>query len=94
MGKTIDHVRRISDANMTELKKLMDGESKASLNEVLATLLDTYKSLADSPVLYANKLYTDVAEARGEAIMEAVKNATVPKMPMIVAIIGNDGDAT
>jgi hypothetical protein len=63
---------------------------KPTFNEFLATLLDVYEIFKDSQVYYANELYTDAAEARGQAILKATRTKTPVHLPKKVCIIGDD----
>jgi hypothetical protein len=63
---------------------------KPTYNEFLETLLDVYDRFKDSQVYYANELYTDAAEARGQAILKATKTKTPIHLPKKVCVLGDD----
>jgi hypothetical protein len=84
-----DHVTRINHENHERIQALRAKHAQ-TLNEILSKLLDAAEKLDDSKVMYAPLLYDDVAEARGEAILWAVKHKQVPTLPKVVVIVGED----
>lgn len=93
-----DAVVRFEQKHHKRLKSLVANESELlklkrpmTMNEAMDRFLTLLETVRNSPVLYAVELYEDPALARGEAIMRAVKNKTTPRMPVIVAVIGEDG---
>ncbi len=86
-----DKVVRISDENYAQIRALGENfEKKPSLNQLLALLLQTASTAIEGNRMYAVKLYTDLADARGEAIMQSVRTKQPPEMPYIVAVLGRD----
>ena len=63
---------------------------KGNFNKFLELLLDSYEGIQNAKILYVNKLYEDVSEARGEAISYAVKTKQPVKFPTAVIIVGKD----
>lgn len=69
----------------------------ATYDEVVSKALDLLEMLKHQRPVYAvaDKLFTDLATARGEAIMNAAKYGSTPHMPAIFIKIGEDKlDAT
>lgn len=64
--------------------------SKTTFNEFLVDCLNAYEMVKDSEVFYATDLFTDLAEARGAAIVKAVRAKEAPKAPKKVVIVGED----
>lgn len=63
---------------------------KADFNKFIELLLDVYEGLQTAEVFYATKLYKDPSEARGEAILQAVKSKTPVEFPKMVVVMGED----
>lgn len=63
---------------------------KTSINEFIELMLDVYETYKESKIQYATKLYDDLAEARGEAVMQAAKTKTQVTLPAKVVMIGSD----
>lgn len=89
--KKADKVTRINAENHSRLKAIVKSSGKGStINSVLNAILDAAERFNESEVMYATKLYSDLADARGEAIMQAVRAKEVPTMPYIVTVLGAD----
>lgn len=63
---------------------------KPTFNEFLEVLLDVYDKFKDSQIYYANELYTDAAEARGQAILKATRTKSPIHLPKKVCVLGDD----
>ncbi len=63
---------------------------KTTINEFIVMCLDAYEMVKEAEVLYANELYKDLAEARGEAVIKATRAKEQVKLPMKVVIVGKD----
>ena len=63
---------------------------KDTISEFLMKCVDAFEMFKDADVYYCTELYKDLAEARGQAIIKAVKNKEAPKMPHKVVIVGKD----
>lgn len=89
-------VIRISRANHNRIKNLLEFDSeknrRLTINEMLEKLLDITERVGEGHMLYVvgTKAYMDLAEARGEAIMDAVKEKQIPTFPKVAVIIGED----
>lgn len=81
-------IRRNLHARLTDLAEAAG--NKCTLNEVLERVLDTAEQVITGKVKYATKLFDDLADARGEAIIHAVKTKSIPEMPQIVVVVGED----
>jgi len=82
------HLEKTEKKVVGRKKKLII--QKESFNEFLARAIDAYELTHESELVYANKLYKDLAEARGEAIVDAVRRGVVPEMPSKVVVLGKD----
>lgn len=94
MSKAKDAVIRISAENHKRLKELMaagDGK-KSTLNELMEKLLDSMDTVQSGEMVYivGASAFDDLAEARGEAIVQAVKMKDIPLFPKIAVILGED----
>ncbi len=69
---------------VTELK------NNLSYTEFVAQLIQMYEAMQARPQKYFSegKFFDDLAEARGNAIIEAVKNKSIPTLPTIYICIG------
>lgn len=92
-----DAVLRVSRSNFNRLKDLMtvmalDRGEKVTLNILMEELLDSMESISGSEPRYlvGGQVFTDVAEARGEAILTAVREKAIPQWPKIAVIVGED----
>lgn len=92
-----DSVIRISEKNYLRVKELMDAVfhaegKKPTLNEITEKMLDALDQVSNGEVVYlaGDKFFDDLADARGEAIMEAVKNGEVPSWPKIAIVVRSD----
>ena len=63
---------------------------KYEFNAFLSLLLDVYEALEASPKVYVNKYFASLDEARGESIMESVKNKQPAKWPLVMVQVGKD----
>jgi hypothetical protein len=88
-----DAVIRISKSNHKRLKELLStGEGRFTINDLMQKLLDTMESVQDGQLIYLvnDRTFDDLAEARGEAIMRAVKSKEIPSWPKVAVVIGED----
>lgn len=83
------HVIRVPTPVYDRLTQLRSGRTYA---EVLGTLLELFDRMQSEPVKYAvkDKLFDDLAEARGAAIVEAIRNHTTPDLPLIMWALAQD----
>lgn len=95
--KKKDAVVRVSADNYARIKEMIDAVhgdegARPTLNEIVTKLLDTMDKFADATIVYGanSKLFYDLAEARGEAILSAVKDNRPPEWPHILLWVGND----
>jgi hypothetical protein len=84
-----DVVIRISRDNHKRLKALLGG---GTINELMEKLLDSMESVSDGELIYVvgNQTFKDIAEARGEAIVRAVKDKSIPMWPKVAVVVGSD----
>ena len=90
---TIDRVNQYLDQSKFKIVKLRGKKKvikKTSLNEFLVLCLDAYEMVKENEVLYANELFKDLAEARGDAVMRASRAKEQVKLPIKVVVIGKD----
>lgn len=80
----------LAKANKIIGKKKGEVVPKKTFNTFLLDALNAYDLINESEVHYATVLHTDLATARGEAIVKAVKASETPKMPYKVVIVGQD----
>lgn len=92
-----DVVVRFSRDNHKRLKALISHFSKdqdrpATMNDVMNRVLDTVYQVIEGEMKYVvgQTVYDDVAEARGEAIMQAVKDKEMPQWPKVIVVLGED----
>ena len=91
-------VMRVSGVNYENLKLLKEefaikhNKSKVTFDAFIAELIEIARMLLDGQEVYATKdrLFTDLAEARGQAIMDAVKLSQIPIMPRVLLLLGED----
>lgn len=72
-------------ARRTKKKKITFDGFIAELFGV-AELLITGKEV----YCYKGRIYADIAEARGDALTDAIRSQTVPVMPTIMLVMGED----
>lgn len=72
--------------------RIQEIKGKQTYAETLGAVLDFYHEALSQEPLYAvgKHLYKDIAEARGAAIMEAIRAKEVPIAPKVVMLIGQD----
>lgn len=95
-------VMRISGENyaaFTQLKERFARKhklKKATYDEFMVELLKVARMLLDGTELYVveNRVFEDIAEARGEAILSAVRKGEPPVMPLICIVVGRDQGRT
>ena len=92
-----DVVIRISRENHKRLKELMkstvDSDGKEpTTNQLMEKLLDSMDNVRNGRMVYIvdNIVFEDVALARGEAIVRAVKMQDIPQWPEIAIVVGED----
>lgn len=90
MAKTRTQVLRVEFKVYSRLKALRKKDQ--TFSEVLSSVLDVAEKLDTEQTLFGagGRLFTDVAEARGEAILFAVQNGVVPELPDVLVRIGVD----
>ena len=100
MSKKRDFVVRISEKNYTKIKDMMsavekDSGKKPTLNEITEKMLGAMDALVNGEVFYlvGADVFEDLADARGEAIMQAVKDKRPPVWPKILVGVGDDQGA-
>lgn len=107
MGKTknIDVVIRIrkqtherlrSYEHILKLPPTKKGKpKKPTINEILDMILDGVDKMYQTPVYYVNghHVQTDLAVARGQAIMHAIQTKTPVVFPLKVVVAGQDDGA-
>ncbi len=90
-NKSSDRVVRINVDLHARLKALTAGmEKKHTLNDTLELLLTTAEPVIFGEMKYAVRLFDDVADARGEAIVQAIKRKEIPEPPFTVIVLGRD----
>ena len=90
MSDKKDVVIRISRQNHKRLKGFVnDGETT---NQIMKKMLDAMELVANGKMIFIsnNKIFTDIAEARGESIMSAVKDKAIPIWPEIALVFDED----
>lgn len=93
ISTTVVRVKRDTLKKIEQMK--FDGEKSA---EYLERIVDTFEKMVDSPNYYivddseslSYKVFTDIADARGAAIVDAVKYKSTPKYPKIAVVVGVD----
>ena len=91
-------VMRISAINYAEFTELKDlyakknKQDKVTFDQFMSELLSVAKLLITGNELYRvdDKVFSDIAEARGASIINAVKRGTTPSMPQIPVRVGTD----
>ena len=89
---TIDRINQHIDKTKMQVKgkKKKIIVKKTTFNDFLVMCLDAYEMFKHSQVYYVNEVFTDLAEARGEAIVKAAKTKTQVKLPLKMCIVGKD----
>ena len=89
---TIDRINQHIDKTKLKVRNSKNKTvvKKTTFNEFLELCLDAYEMFKDSQVFYVNKLHTDLAEARGEAVVNATRLKTAVTLPVKVCIVGKD----
>ena len=72
---------------MRPVKAGVRKEVKGDFNEFLILLVDTYEHLLNAKAFHAVKLYEDIEEARGEAVIIAAKSKTKFEPPKTVIVL-------
>jgi hypothetical protein len=95
-----DAVLRMSQENHARIKEMISAVEaetgvRPTLNQIASKMIEALDRVSSGNMLYlvGGKVFEDLAEARGEAIMQAVKNKTPPAWPEVLVRIGNDGGA-
>lgn len=87
---TLDRIDKHLNKRMRPVKAGVRKEVKGDFNEFLILLMDTYEELLKAKAHYAVKLYEDVSEARGEAILISKKSKEPVIWPKAVIVLGDD----
>lgn len=87
---TIERMDKHLDARSRTTRTGIKRQVKGDFNKFLILLIDFFEGMQDAEVFYATKLYKDPSEARGEAILQAVKSKTPVEFPKMVVIMGDD----
>lgn len=84
-----DSVVRIRKAYVAKIKELAP---KGSFNDKMKLLLEMVDAFQDGETVYLaeGKVFKDLADARGEAIVGSVRRQDVPSMPKVAIILGDD----
>lgn len=97
MAQRKDAVIRISAENHDRLREIMVNlratqGKKLTKNQLVEMMLDSLHQIQNSEMIYivGDKVYREISDARGQAIMDAVKSKEVPSWPEIAIIIGSD----
>lgn len=85
---SVDYVVRIRRETRERIRQL--AHDKEQLDQTLNRLLDAAEKLSESEIVYTTEIFADVADARGAAILKAVRNKDVPEMPYAIVIISKD----
>jgi len=89
---TLSRIDKHLEANPKPTKTGVKRFVKADFNKFLLQLLDFYELFQVAELSYATKVHTDLAEARGEAIMTSAKSGKPVEWPQIVIRLGVDGE--
>lgn len=83
------HVIRISPEAYSTLKLL---KGKLTYTEFFFHSMAVMKKLDEAPKVYlsGSKVFTDIKEARGEAIMSAIAKGQIPEAPSIAIVFEKD----
>lgn len=85
---TKGHVLRVSHKNFARIKKL---KGERTLNELIDSMLSIAELMSSEPIYKAgDKIFNDVAAARGHEIQLAVREKRQPNMPEVLVCIGVD----
>lgn len=78
------------NAKTYDLVKELKGERTYS--DFITQTVAAFQQLGEAEEFYrvGDRVYTDLAEARGEALMEAVKAGQAPELPEILIAVGQD----
>lgn len=89
--ESLNNIMKLKKPIHKRLKKAKDARG-TTYNELVDSLLDTLEVLEQQDPLFivGKQVYTDVADARGVAIMQAVKEKREPQMPEIAYVLGRD----
>jgi hypothetical protein len=93
-------VVRISAENYVAFTKLKtyyamaNKRAKVTYDEFLAELIKIAVALSEGDELYrvGERVFTDIADARGEAIMYALRLGKPPTMPEVLISLGPDNE--
>lgn len=97
-AKKESRVVRISAANYVAFTKLKSdyarrkGVKKVTYDAFLENIFSVVEMVVKGKEIYSygNRLYADIAEARGDALTEAIRNKAVPMMPLVLLVVGED----
>ncbi len=86
-------VVRVKHTTLAKIEKMKKNKEKSA--DYLERIVDLFEKMVDSPNLYITEgdqmqVFTDIADARGAAIIQAVRSKTTPKMPKVAVIVGSD----
>jgi hypothetical protein len=89
MKKIKGHVIRISHESFVKLKAL---KGKASHTRAIEALIETGEMVRGAHPVYrsGDRVFDDVAEARGYALQLAVREKRQPALPDVLVRIGQD----
>lgn len=89
MKKIKGHVIRISHDSFVKLKAL---KGRSSHTRAIEALIETGEMVSGSKPLYraGDRVFDDVAEARGYALRLAVREKRQPTLPDVLVRIGQD----
>lgn len=90
-----EHIERIKQ-HIKEKPKLAKTGSrefvKTDFNNFIGHLLDVYETIHNAELFYANEIFEDEAEARGNAILKAKGKKENIKPTRAVMIMANDDE--
>ncbi len=97
MAQRKDAVIRISAENHDRLREIMVNLRSTmgktlTKNQMMEMMLDSMEKIQHSEMVYIvrNVAYREISDARGQAILEAVKKKEIPEWPEIAIIVGYD----
>lgn len=87
-----DSVIRVNAEIRKRIEKLREdfNGKKLTMNEMMEKVLDVAEQFQGAKLHYTNELFSDVTEARGDAVIKAVRSKSVLKLPRIVVVVGED----
>lgn len=72
--------------------RIKDLKEKSTFSDYLTMMLDLTEAYLNNPEYYLveDRTYTDLAEARGQSLLKAVKANKPPELPKILLLVGED----